>query len=126
MRLAALEFRHGRGSDPETLIEALLREAGISTVLWTGGYPPDFSWIDAPIFEPSGLPEHVRSLFMSAQMELDIADPKGGGGDPFTIHPLDRIAQLVFVPIVQAAFRAVDEFEASRRGADGFGSSGSR
>jgi len=48
------------------------------------------------------------------------------GGDPFTIHPLDRIAQLVFVPIVQATFRVVDEFEASTRGVDGFGSSGSR
>ena len=44
----------------------------------------------------------------------------------FTMHPLDRIAQLVIVPVVQAAFRIVDEFEVSRRGAEGFGSSGAR
>jgi dUTP pyrophosphatase len=44
----------------------------------------------------------------------------------FTIQPLDRIAQLVIVPVVQASFRILDEFEASGRGAGGFGSSGSR
>jgi dUTP pyrophosphatase len=48
------------------------------------------------------------------------------GKDPFTIQPLDRIAQLVIVPVAQAAFRVLDEFEASGRGAGGFGSSGSR
>jgi dUTP pyrophosphatase len=44
----------------------------------------------------------------------------------FAIQPLDRIAQLVIVPVVQASFRILDEFEASGRGAGGFGSSGSR
>jgi dUTP pyrophosphatase len=44
----------------------------------------------------------------------------------FTIQPLDRIAQLVIVPVVQTSFRILDEFEASGRGAGGFGSSGSR
>jgi len=44
---------------------------------------------------------------------------------PFTIQPLDRIAQLVIVPIVQASFQVVDEFQTSRRGTGGFGSSGS-
>jgi dUTP pyrophosphatase len=46
------------------------------------------------------------------------------GTAPFTIRPLDRIAQLVIVPIVQASFRVVDVFDKSRRGAGGFGSSG--
>jgi dUTP pyrophosphatase len=46
------------------------------------------------------------------------------GTKPFTIRPLDRIAQLVIVPIVQASFRVVDVFDKSRRGAGGFGSSG--
>ena len=46
------------------------------------------------------------------------------GGAPFTIQPLDRIAQLVIVPIVQAAFRVVDAFDASARGHGGFGSTG--
>jgi dUTP pyrophosphatase len=48
------------------------------------------------------------------------------GREPFTIQPLDRIAQLVILPVVQATFRVVDEFETSSRGIGGFGSSGSR
>ena len=42
----------------------------------------------------------------------------------FTIEPGDRIAQLVFVPVVQAQFSIVDEFVTSTRGENGFGSSG--
>ena len=42
----------------------------------------------------------------------------------FTIAPLERIAQLVIVPVVQASFRTVTEFGASDRGAGGFGSTG--
>ena len=43
---------------------------------------------------------------------------------PYTIAPGDRIAQLVFVPVVRALFRIVDEFENSERGIGGFGHSG--
>jgi dUTP pyrophosphatase len=43
---------------------------------------------------------------------------------PFTVEPLERIAQLVIVPVVQAQFRVVEAFEASERGAGGFGSTG--
>jgi dUTP pyrophosphatase len=46
------------------------------------------------------------------------------GREPFTIEPLDRIAQLVVLPVVQADFRVVEAFEASARGEGGFGSSG--
>lgn len=42
----------------------------------------------------------------------------------FTIQPLERIAQLVIVPVVQATFRRVDSFEATARGEGGFGSTG--
>jgi len=42
----------------------------------------------------------------------------------FTIQPLERIAQLIVVPVVQVAFNVVEEFEASSRGAGGFGSTG--
>lgn len=42
----------------------------------------------------------------------------------FTIQPMDRIAQLVVVPVVQAQFNIVQEFGASERGAGGFGSTG--
>lgn len=46
------------------------------------------------------------------------------GSDAFTVQPLDRIAQLVVVPVVRASFRVVDEFERSDRGQGGFGSTG--
>ena len=42
----------------------------------------------------------------------------------FTIEPMERIAQLVIVPVVQASFRLVDGFSASERGASGYGSTG--
>ena len=42
----------------------------------------------------------------------------------FTMQPMERLAQLVFVPVVQAQFRIVDDFDASERGAGGFGSTG--
>jgi len=46
------------------------------------------------------------------------------GTAPFTVQPLDRIAQLVVVPVVQVEFEVVEEFAASSRGAGGFGSTG--
>ena len=46
------------------------------------------------------------------------------GQDHFTIAPGDRIAQLVFVPVVQATFETVDSFQETDRGQGGFGSSG--
>src|SRR6266480_3202669 len=48
------------------------------------------------------------------------------GRDPYTLHPLDRVAQLVIMPVVQAQFKVVVEFEATERGHGGFGSSGWR
>ena len=46
------------------------------------------------------------------------------GSTTFTINPMERIAQLVIVPVVQASFRRVDDFDASHRGEGGFGSTG--
>jgi len=46
------------------------------------------------------------------------------GQENFTLNPLDRIAQLVVVPVLQVAFNVVDEFTDSARGAGGFGSTG--
>src|SRR4051812_39015739 len=43
---------------------------------------------------------------------------------PFTIQPMDRIAQLVVVPVLQVQFEVVQDFAASTRGAGGFGSTG--
>lgn len=42
----------------------------------------------------------------------------------FTIEPMERIAQLVIVPVVQAQFNIVNEFKASKRGEGGYGSTG--
>ncbi|MEJ2515725.1 MAG: dUTP diphosphatase [Gammaproteobacteria bacterium] len=46
------------------------------------------------------------------------------GSEPFTIQPGERIAQMVIVPVVRARFEVVEDFEATRRGAGGFGHSG--
>lgn len=46
------------------------------------------------------------------------------GQTPFTLQPLDRLAQLVIVPVLQASFNIVDDFAASARGDGGFGSTG--
>ncbi len=46
------------------------------------------------------------------------------GNESFTIQPFERIAQMVIVPVVQAQFRVVEEFDTSERGAGGFGSTG--
>jgi dUTP pyrophosphatase len=46
------------------------------------------------------------------------------GSSSFTVQPMERIAQLVIVPVVQASFVRVDSFEPSRRAAGGFGSTG--
>ena len=46
------------------------------------------------------------------------------GQTPFTLMPMERMAQLVIVPVMQAQFNIVEEFAASERGAGGFGSTG--
>ncbi|CAE6703949.1 Deoxyuridine 5'-triphosphate nucleotidohydrolase [Paraburkholderia domus] len=46
------------------------------------------------------------------------------GETTFVLNPMERLAQLVIVPVVQAEFNIVDDFETSDRGAGGFGSTG--
>ena len=46
------------------------------------------------------------------------------GNAPFVLNPMERLAQLVVVPVVQVEFNVVDDFAASSRGAGGFGSTG--
>jgi len=48
------------------------------------------------------------------------------GREPYTLKPFDRLAQLVIVPVVQASFRVVPDFEATSRSTGGFGSTGNR
>jgi dUTP pyrophosphatase len=46
------------------------------------------------------------------------------GNAPFELKPMERIAQLIIVPVAQVVFNVVDEFTASERGTGGFGSTG--
>jgi deoxyuridine 5'-triphosphate nucleotidohydrolase len=48
------------------------------------------------------------------------------GQDRFTVQPGDRIAQMVFLPVVQVAFDVVQDFDPSKRGEGGFGHTGKR
>ena len=61
--------------------------------------------------------DYQGQLMVSAWNRSDVA---------FTIAPMERIAQLVIVPVVQAQFNIVTEFEATQRGVGGYGSTGSQ
>jgi dUTP pyrophosphatase len=61
--------------------------------------------------------DYQGKLMVSAWNRSDVA---------FTIAPMERLAQLMIVPVVQAHFNVVDEFPASARGEGGYGSTGKR
>src|SRR6266480_7128888 len=91
------------------------------------------SGLTAMILPRSGL-GHKHGIVLGNLVGLIDSDYQGPlmvscwnrGRDPYTLNPLDRLAQLVIVPVVQAKFEVVHEFDASDRGLGGFGSSGSR
>jgi len=63
--------------------------------------------------------DYANQIFISAWLRTP------PGSEPFVIEPGDRIAQLVFLPIVRPAFTVVDDFTAQTdRGLGGFGSTG--
>jgi len=86
----------------------------------------------AVILPRSGL-GHKNGIVLGNLVGLIDADYQGElkvscwnrGQATYTVQPGDRIAQLVFLPIVRAHFSVVDEFQATERGAGGFGHSGS-
>lgn len=55
----------------------------------------------------------------------DNCDSDSGDSCDYTIHPGDRIAQMLIVPVAHAEFEVVEEFQQTPRGAGGFGSTGS-
>jgi dUTP pyrophosphatase len=85
----------------------------------------------AMILPRSGL-GHKHGIVLGNLVGLIDSDYQGAlmvscwnrGSSAFTVQPLERIAQMVIVPVVQAAFRVVDDFGASQRGGGGFGSTG--
>ena len=114
------------------LDEALTVEPGSTHLLPTGlaihiGDPS----LCATILPRSGL-GHKHGIVLGNLVGLIDSDYQGQlmvsvwnrGHDSFTIQPGDRIAQLVLLPVVQAGFNIVEDFESSERGQGGFGSSG--
>jgi dUTP pyrophosphatase len=85
----------------------------------------------AMILPRSGL-GHKHGIVLGNLVGLIDSDYQGAlmvscwnrGSSVFTVQPMERIAQLVIVPVVQATFVRVAEFEQSDRGAGGFGSTG--
>ena len=85
----------------------------------------------ALILPRSGL-GHKHGLVLGNLTGLIDADYQGPlmiscwnrGREPFTIQPGDRIAQLLVTPVARVAWRVVEDFAASTRGAGGFGSTG--
>lgn len=91
----------------------------------------DDTGLAAVILPRSGL-GHKHGIVLGNLVGLIDSDYQGQlfvstwnrGKEPFTIQPLDRIAQLVVVPVVQVALNVVEEFSESQRGHGGFGSTG--
>jgi dUTP pyrophosphatase len=121
------------GLDLRACIDApLVVEPGAAALIPTGiaihiGDPG----LAAMILPRSGL-GHKHGIVLGNLVGLIDSDYQGPlmvscwnrGRAAYTVQPLERIAQLVVVPVVQAAFRVVDDFGASARAAGGFGSTG--
>ena len=121
------------GLDLRACIDApLVVEPGAAALIPTGiaihiGDPG----LAAMILPRSGL-GHKHGIVLGNLVGLIDSDYQGPlmvscwnrGREPFVVQPLDRIAQLVIVPVAHATFRVVETFEASARGEGGFGSSG--
>ena len=104
--------------------ESKLIKTGLAIHLADPGYA-------ALILPRSGL-GHKHGIVLGNLVGLIDSDYQGElmvstwnrGTAPFTIEPMERIAQLVIVPVVQMQMNIVVDFEASDRGAGGFGSTG--
>jgi len=114
------------------LDEPLILRPGETTLIKTGlAIHIGDTGLAAVILPRSGL-GHKHGIVLGNLVGLIDSDYQGElmvstwnrGTADFTIQPGDRIAQLVFVPVVQAKLMPVDSFETSQRGAGGFGHSG--
>ncbi len=121
------------GLDLRVCIDAPLQIAPQETVLLPTGlaiYIADPN-LAAVILPRSGL-GHKHGIVLGNLVGLIDSDYQGElkiscwnrSEDHFTVNPGDRIAQLVFLPVVQAAFSIVEAFDETNRGQNGFGSSG--
>jgi dUTP pyrophosphatase len=112
--------------------EAITIEAGATVLIPTGlaihvgdpGYA-------AMILPRSGM-GHKNGIVLGNLVGLIDSDYQGQlmvstwnrGQAAFTLNPMERLAQLIVVPVLQVGFNVVDEFDTSERGAGGFGSTG--
>lgn len=114
------------------LDEAIVLQAGETKLIPTGlSIYLDNPNLAAMLLPRSGL-GHKHGIVLGNLVGLIDSDYQGElmisvwnrGQTAFTIEPMERIAQMVIVPVVQATFEQVDEFVASERGEGGFGSTG--
>jgi dUTP pyrophosphatase len=121
------------GLDLRACIEAPLVLNGGETALVSSGMAIHLAdpGLAAVVLPRSGL-GHKNGIVLGNLVGLIDSDYQGPlmvsmwnrGGAAFTIQPMDRIAQLVVVPVVQVKLNVVDDFAASSRGTGGFGSTG--
>jgi dUTP pyrophosphatase len=121
------------GLDLRACLDApLLLEPGQTHLVPTGiAIHLDDPGLAAVLLPRSGL-GHRHGIVLGNLVGLIDSDYQGQvmvsvwnrGDRPFTIEPGERIAQMIVVPVVQVEFEIVADFEATRRGAGGFGSSG--
>jgi dUTP pyrophosphatase len=121
------------GLDLRACIDAALTIAPGQTVLIPAGLSIHIGTpeLAAMILPRSGL-GHKHGIVLGNLVGLIDSDYQGPlmvscwnrSDAAFVIEPLDRIAQLVIVPVVQASFRVVEDFDTSARGIAGFGSTG--
>lgn len=114
------------------LDEALTLKAGETALIPTGLAVhlanPDYA---AVLLPRSGL-GHKHGIVLGNLVGLIDSDYQGElkvslwnrSSEDFVVQPMERVAQMVVLPVVQAEFKRVDEFAASRRGEGGFGSTG--
>jgi dUTP diphosphatase len=112
--------------------EAITLEPGQTALIPSGlAIHLDDPGLAAIVIPRSGL-GHKHGIVLGNLVGLIDSDYQGQvfvscwnrGRDAFVINPLERIAQLVVVPVVQVELNVVESFEESSRGAGGFGSTG--
>ncbi|PWF45461.1 dUTP diphosphatase [Massilia glaciei] len=121
------------GLDLRACIDAAITiEAGATVLIPTGlaihVADPGYA---AMILPRSGM-GHKNGIVLGNLVGLIDSDYQGQlmvstwnrGQSAFTLAPMERLAQLIIVPVVQVGFNIVDEFDTSERGAAGFGSTG--
>jgi dUTP pyrophosphatase len=132
-QLPAYATRGSAGLDLRACIEEpITLKAGDTALIPTGlAIHLDDPGLAAVIIPRSGL-GHKHGIVLGNLVGLIDSDYQGQlmvscwnrGREPFVVNPLERIAQLVVVPVVQVELNVVESFEESSRGAGGFGSTG--